>query len=650
MEKYENDLTYDHLDYNRTPSMKEVEIAILNKKNNKSTTDFPNEMLKRGGEGFLKWLYPMVKHFWEKEIAPLIWNRGLITFVFKGKGDREKMNNQRGITVSSTVSMVCEELINNRMIQLVPLTQSQGGGKKKSSTRDHLFVLRGAMAYALKYKTDLHITFYDVEKAYDRASVEDLLVEAWDHGMKGKVWRLMKILNTKLTAQIKTKHGLTREIERLAGGKQGGKNFGFLFAKMMDVLQEEAKKDENLGISQGLLKLIFLLWVDDVVSFAEGRLQQQLTLQMVDEFARKHKLKWGAAKCKVMAVGSSAYCETQWRLGEEEIQSCEEYRYLGDIIMRNNGNQKIILDREYRVKMTTRKVMSISSSEVINTIEMSAILKLHESKIVSTLLTNSETWVLTKEQLKKIERIELWALKKLIGLPATTPTVAIIYATGCLYTTQRIHQRQLLYLKTLLNRPENDWPRIHLHLQKTEGIWWAKQIDGILEQYNLDYSWEQIRNMTVPDWKRRVQIRIEEKHKERLIDECNGAHGEKTKTKSIKRLIDVDNFTRSPVLNIVNRSKIGTRAVIMGMSGMLDCRNNYHHKYKTKLCDNCGVTDDEMHRINYCIHFKRDNLYNSNLKFDFSCIYSNDKENIDRVEYVIRQLWDISHGKNNMLF
>merc|ERR1712074_81409 len=100
-------------------------------------------------------------------------------------------------------------------------------------------------------------------------------------------------------------------------------------------------------------------------------------------------------------------------------------------------------------------------------------------------------------------------------------------------------QRQLLYLKTLLNRPENDWPRIHLLIQKTEGIWWAKQIDGILEQYNLDYSWEQIRNMTVPDWKRRVQIRIEEKHKERLIDECNGAHGEKTKTKSIKRLIDV---------------------------------------------------------------------------------------------------------------
>ena len=83
--------------------------------------------------------------------------------------------------------MVCEELINNRMLRIVPLTQAQGGGKKGSATRDHLFILRGAMAYALKYKKELFVTFYDVTKAYDRASVEDMLVELWDHGLKGKL-------------------------------------------------------------------------------------------------------------------------------------------------------------------------------------------------------------------------------------------------------------------------------------------------------------------------------------------------------------------------------------------------------------------------------------------------------------------------------
>ena len=124
-----------------------------------------------------------------------------------------------------------------------------------------------------------------------------VLVEIWDHGVKGKLWRLLKLLNTNLTCQVKTKHGLTDEIKRLVGGKQGGKNFGFMFAKLMDILQEESQDKLDIGVHFDLLKLAFLIWVDDVLSFAEGESQQKLTLQTVNEFAIKHKLKWGREKC-----------------------------------------------------------------------------------------------------------------------------------------------------------------------------------------------------------------------------------------------------------------------------------------------------------------------------------------------------------------
>ena len=333
---------------NLLPSMKEIENIISALKNNKATTEFPNEMLKRGGEPMCQWIFQIVIRFWKNETAPRSWNLGVITTVYKGKGDREKLNFHRGITVSNSISMICEELINNRMSNLVQMTQAQGGSKKHSSTRDHLFILRGAIDHALRQKTNLHVTFFDVAKAYDRADVEDMLVQAWEHGVKGKIWRLMKALNTELTAVIKTRHGPTREIKRNAGGKQGGKNFGFLFAKLMDLLSEEAHEDDNLGITMGLIKLAFLLWVDDVVSFAEGELQQRYTLNAVNEFARKHKLKWGIDKCKVMVIGRDAYKLEKWDLGECQIESCEEYRYLGDIITRNNSNQRNINERKNR--------------------------------------------------------------------------------------------------------------------------------------------------------------------------------------------------------------------------------------------------------------------------------------------------------------
>ena len=278
----------------------------------------------------------------------------------------------------------------------------------------------------------------------------------------------MKILNTNLTAKIKTKHGLTREIQREAGGKQGGKNFGFLFAKMMDLMSEEAELDTNLGVFFGTLRLSYLLWVDDVVSFAEGAPQQKYTLKRVNEFAQKHKLKWGSDKCKVMKVNKQKHKKESWQLGNDQIESCEEYTYLGDVIMKDNGNQKNIDERENRVKASTRKITALCGSETIKKAEVWALLKLHETSTVPTLLNNSETWVLSSEERKKLDRIELWAIKKILGIPPTTPTTTIMLVTGCLFTTQRIDLKQLLYLKTILNRNEDDWTKISLLQQKTE--------------------------------------------------------------------------------------------------------------------------------------------------------------------------------------
>ena len=642
MEIYSTDLSYDDLDYNSVPHFKEVENIIMALKNNKATTEFPNEILKKGGRPMCLWIFQVVKYFWKFEIAPKIWNLGVITLVHKGKGDRENLNSYRGITVSNSISMICEELINARMSRLVEMTQAQGGSKRNSSTRDHLFLLRGAIDHSLRQKTELYVTFYDVAKAYDRADVQDMLVQAWEHGLKGKTWRLMKALNTELTAVIKTRHGLTREIKRTAGGKQGGKNFGFLFAKLMDILSEEAQDDELLGISLGLIKLAFLLWVDDVVSFAEGVLQQNYTLNAVNEFAKKHKLKWGTEKCKVLAIGKNAYKLSKWNLGDSEIESCEEYRYLGDIITRNNSNQRNIEERENRVKMVTRKVISMCSNEILNRIEMWALMKLHETTTVSSFLTNSESWVLSSTQRNKIDRIELWALKKILNVPVTTPTVAVMMVSGTLFATERIDQRQLIYLKSLLSRPEGNWMKMELQNQREQNCYWAKQVNGLLSEYGIEKTWEEIRRMPFATWKREVKQAIDRKHIEKLKDLANGAK----KAAFAKTMLEDETFKRGSMTNILNRSKLGVRALIMGLAGMLDCAKNFHHKYRTIECKDCMKIDDESHRINDCIKYKHVNLYYSRLKFDFKSICSANKTTLDRAETVIRAIWALDNGKN----
>ena len=141
----------EHHECNTIPTVQEIKQAIANKKNGKSSTDLKNEFFKKGGDAMVTVIYSVIKTVWEEEEIPKQWNESYITSVWKKKGDRELMKNQRGISVSSTVGMIMEELLNNRILNAITFTQGQGGGIKNYSTCDHLFLLRAVITFSIKF-------------------------------------------------------------------------------------------------------------------------------------------------------------------------------------------------------------------------------------------------------------------------------------------------------------------------------------------------------------------------------------------------------------------------------------------------------------------------------------------------------------------
>ena len=183
---------------------------------------------------------------------------GKITSIWKGKGDKEDLYytlyNHRRITSSSAIGTIVDSLIDNRIGKLVQFSQAQGGGKKGASTCDHLFLMHAIIDNQHHKKLPTFLTFWDVSKAYDHVDNNDLLATIWDEGLKGKSWRILRELNSNLTAKIKTRFGLTREVIMQIGGKQGSRLTGRMFSKMMDLMTEELKGmgfeiNENLIIA-----------------------------------------------------------------------------------------------------------------------------------------------------------------------------------------------------------------------------------------------------------------------------------------------------------------------------------------------------------------------------------------------------------------
>ena len=222
MLNYTNDGENDELPCNDPPTLTEIAEIIHNKKNGKASTDIKNEMLKKPGETMVGYVYTLMRTIWKEENIPDQWKKGLITSIWKGKGDRESLSNHRGITVSSSIGNIMEELIDNRILKTVKYTQAQGGGLKGSSTYDHVFLIHSIISISLKQKRKTFLTFYDVKKAFDNVDNNDMIAVMWEKGLKGKTWRILKNLSNNLLTAVKTKYGTTRDIN-IEIGKQGSK-------------------------------------------------------------------------------------------------------------------------------------------------------------------------------------------------------------------------------------------------------------------------------------------------------------------------------------------------------------------------------------------------------------------------------------------
>ena len=131
--------------------------------------------------------------------------------------------------------------------------------------------------------------------------------------------------------------------------------------------------------------------------------------------------------------------------------------------------------------------------------------------------------------------MEIWAWKSMLGLPKTTPTAAVMFASGALYASTRVQIKQLIYLRKLLQKPENHWTRTTLNSLRQHGIGWAKQIKENLEEWELETNWEVIRTKSANEWKRCVYEAAEMKNKTKILEECY-----KTSSAREQRCVTID--------------------------------------------------------------------------------------------------------------
>ena len=93
---------------------------------------------------------------YNEEKIPDEWQKGEIIRIYKGKGEKGKCSNERGITSASNMGKVFERLINNRIKDEIRMTEAQAGGQAGISTADHINILNSIINHSKRKKKQIY--------------------------------------------------------------------------------------------------------------------------------------------------------------------------------------------------------------------------------------------------------------------------------------------------------------------------------------------------------------------------------------------------------------------------------------------------------------------------------------------------------------
>jgi len=590
-------------------SFENVKDSICRSKNNSAPgfDTITNELLKNGNDDLIHTLTNMFNRFLLLESTPEEWNQGIIVPIFK-KGNKNDLNNYRGITLTSCVSKIFNRLVCDRISVFIEsndiLTEVQGGFRKDHRCEDHIFTLKSIIATRSAENKSTYLAFLDFRKAFDTVWREGLLSIAWNIGIRGKVWNILDNLYKNVQCNVKLGDIETDLFDIDEGLKQGCVLSPILFCIYINELTKMLR-NESVGVNVFDVNINCLFWADDVVLIAENESDLQKMLNIASIFSERWKLDFNHSKSNVVVVGKRKDENKIWNLGSSRINEVDNYKYLGFNISRTLSDHAHANDLIKKGNRLIGYIKSIiNSHDNFNRVYYGNILW----KTLALPAINYACAVssYSASDYKRLENLQLQMARSILKAPRCTPSVTLLGDLGW-DTIENSHKVcKVKYFDRLTNMDPHRWPKLlfnaifTIHNYNRHLRWnWIGCIDNSLNDNGFGHIFKSVYNLhNHASWVRSFQ----NAHR----DHYNSNWYNTACSKS--SLIDYVCFKNQPYLENYLLDKLD----FYGVSLKFKARSNtlplngrvasWHNSTTSGFCDLCsnGDVEDIRHFIFSC--------------------------------------------------
>ena len=369
-------------------------MALRNMKNGRAAgpDNLPVEVWKSLGRTGVNFLKEALNKITDEEKIPDIWRKSILIPIYKNKGDILNCGNYRGIKLRCHSMKLYERVHENRLRNIVSISEEQFGFVKGKSITDAIFALRQLQERYREGEQDLHCVFIDLEKAYDRVPREELYWCMRDKGVSEKYIRLVKDMYHPCETVVRCAAGTSEPFAVEVGLHQGSAFSPFLFAIMMDSRTENIRKQAPWQ----------MMFADDVVLCARDKDVLELELEQWRKALEKRGMKVSMAKTECMCLNGTP-------LGSVLMQSAQlpqvtEIKYLGSTLQSDGGMSTEINKRTQCGWNNWRKMSGVLCDKRVQSHVKG---KIHNMIVQPAMQYGMETVPVTSSHVKTLEVTEM---------------------------------------------------------------------------------------------------------------------------------------------------------------------------------------------------------------------------------------------------
>ena len=207
---------------------------------------------------------------WESENKPAMWEQSNCTMLYKGKGLKSEFSNQRFIHSKNEIPKSFETLVIEKTKPKIikKCSKFQIGGLPGHQAAEHLFTLKSIISLILSRGIPLILNCFDLEKYFDSEVLIDAMDNLYKCEVKGKLYRLIYLLNKNNLIKIKTPVGITNEFQTGENVTQGSVGGGLISSINLDIPIRHFFSESEYEVNYGNVQMGPIIYQDDLTRLA----------------------------------------------------------------------------------------------------------------------------------------------------------------------------------------------------------------------------------------------------------------------------------------------------------------------------------------------------------------------------------------------